>query len=313
LPGGVGRYLRRRALRILPAYYAAFVFSLLLIALLSAMRTPISIEWMDALPAFGLKSLIAHLLLVHNFSFQWAFKDDPPIWTVATQWQIYLLFPLLLLPIWRRIGAIGVVILAMTIGLGGFLYTGKGHAVAPWFLGLFAMGMAAAVRAGKSPAGKYDAKIFGWLATLLFGSYAWTTLDFSFGGLRFLTVDGWESISIHWFFDTWIALATVCLLIFANAVNQPKQGAPPMNINANSHWLLKSLSARWLVAVGGISYSLYLIHDPLLALMKIGMIRASLGAYEQFIVYLIIGVPMLLLASYAFYRLFEKPFTGNRF
>jgi peptidoglycan/LPS O-acetylase OafA/YrhL len=331
LPGGVGRYIRRRARRLLPGYYAAFGSSLLLIALLPALRTSLSIEWMDALPAFGLKSLIAHLLLIHNFSFQWAFKDDPPIWTVATQWQIYLLFPLVLLPIWRRIGSIGVVSVAMTIGLGGFLYTGKGHAAAPWFIGLFTLGMAAAARAGKSPAGKYDAKIFGWLAALLFGAYAWTTLDFSFGGLRFLTVDGWESISIHWFFDTWIALATACLLIFASAVDRAKDISPRTDAlrtdapqtdapqrgaakssKANSHWLLNWLCARWLVAIGGISYSLYLIHDSLLAVMKIAMTRCSLGPYEQFFVYLLIGLPMLLLISALFSRLFEKPFIGDQ-
>ena len=66
---------------------------------------------------------------------------------------------------------------------------------------------------------------------------------------------------------------------------------------------------RWLVGIGTIYYSVYLIHDPLLALMKIGLDRAGLGQYEQFGCYLVFGIPVLLGISWVFYRVFEKPFS----
>ena len=237
--------------------------------------------------------VLSHFLLVHNFSYRWAFKADPPIWVVATQWQIYLLFPVLLLPLWRRIGMTGTVLAAVVLGLGLFLATGKGHAAAPWFLGLFAFGMAAAVRE-RSGRG-YERRFYGWLAAILFAAYAGITLAFSFGRYRFLTPNGWEGITVHWFFDCWIALATACLLIFASA--------------ADGHWLLKCLSRRWLVGIGTISYSVYLIHDPLLAMMKIGLDRAGLGPYEQFGCYLAVGVPVVLGISWVFHSIFEKPYA----
>ncbi len=58
-----------------------------------------------------------------------------------------------------------------------------------------------------------------------------------------------------------------------------------------------------------VSYSLYLIHDPLIALMKIGLDRMGLGQYQQFGCYLVVGVPVLLGVSWVFYRVFEKPFV----
>jgi peptidoglycan/LPS O-acetylase OafA/YrhL len=295
LRGGFANYLSRRAGRLLPAYFAAFSASLVLIFLLPPLRRNLSVEWQDALPITGpgsLKMLISHLLLVHNFSYRWAFKADPPVWVVATQWQIYLLFPLLLLPIWRRIGIAGTVLIGLILGLGFFLATGKGHAAAPWFLSLFTIGMAAAARE-RSRRG-YERWLYGWLTAILFASYAAVTLAFSCGYYRFLTPNGWEGITIHWFFDTWIALATACLFIFASA--------------APEHWLLRLISRGWLVAIGTIAYSLYLIHDPILAVMKIGLDRANLGQYEQFACYLVIGVPVLLAISWGFHLLFEKPF-----
>ena len=298
LRGGLVGYIGRRAGRLLPAFFAAFAGSILVIRWWPAMQGRLSVEWQDALPVTGpgsAKMIFSHLLLVHNFSYRWAFKGDPPVWTVATQGQIYLLMPLLLLPIWRRIGMSGTVVAALVLGLGTFLATGRGHAAAPWFLGLFAFGMAAAQRE-RTHRG-YERRFYGWLAAILFAAYAGVTLAFSFGCYRFITINGWEGVGAHWFFDCWIALATACLLVFASS--------------AQEHWLTRLLGRPWLVGVGAISYSVYLIHDPILAMMKIGLDRGGLGQFEQFGCYLAVGLPILLGAGWVFHQLFEKPF-GER-
>jgi peptidoglycan/LPS O-acetylase OafA/YrhL len=49
--------------------------------------------------------LIAYMSIIH------------PLWTVATEWQLYFFFPLFLLPIWRRFGLTSVVLAAFLIGI----------------------------------------------------------------------------------------------------------------------------------------------------------------------------------------------------
>jgi peptidoglycan/LPS O-acetylase OafA/YrhL len=211
LAGGVWAYLGRRARRILPPYYAALIFSIALILLFRPLRGALSPEWVDAGPAFGtnnpaigVKDIVAHLLLVHNLSWKWASKIDPPMWTIGTEWQIYFLFPLILLPVWRQVGNVGIVAVGLGIGLGFFFLTGKGHATAPWFLGLFAMGAAAAARKREKPV-----RGFGWLAAVLLAIYAVITFEAAFNMLRFLTVEGLFGLwPFSWAFDVVIGIAT---------------------------------------------------------------------------------------------------------
>src|SRR5215218_948233 len=68
-------------------------------------------------------------------------------WSVATEWQIYFLFPLLLLPLWRRFGSACAVAAAAVVGLLPHFLLPESRNLdwaCPWFLGLFAMGMAVA-------------------------------------------------------------------------------------------------------------------------------------------------------------------------
>ena len=44
--------------------------------------------------------LVSHVLLIHNLSMKWIFQLAPPFWTVATEGQIYLLFPVMVV-LWR--------------------------------------------------------------------------------------------------------------------------------------------------------------------------------------------------------------------
>jgi peptidoglycan/LPS O-acetylase OafA/YrhL len=299
MPGGVLAYIYRRARRILPPYYAALFFSIALILAVPALRGPVSGEWADAVPALGAKNLVAHLLLIHNLSYNWASKIDPGMWTIATEWQIYFLFPLLLLPMWRRLGNAGMVTVGMGLGLGLFLLTGKGHAAAPWFLGLFALGAAVAAREASGKRRPGEALRLGWLAAILFAIFAVITFECAFGMLRFLTVHGMEGTwPYFWAFDVLIGIATACLLIFASASIADQK----------PHLLVRWLSSRWLVRIGVASYTLYLIHDPILAVLKLGLDRIHLGPFEQFAAMILVGGPIVLAATYLFHIVFERPF-----
>lgn len=147
LKGGFGEFMRRRARRILPPYYAALALSLLAIVLLPSLHdlSHPNALWNTTLPAFTPGVILSHLALIHNFNPGWHSKIDYPMWSVATEWQIYFFFPLVLLPIWRRWGSAATVAIAFVISLAPlFLFFDRFSGVSPHFLGLFALGMAAA-------------------------------------------------------------------------------------------------------------------------------------------------------------------------
>jgi peptidoglycan/LPS O-acetylase OafA/YrhL len=91
LRGGALNFFRRRAWRILPTYYLALLFSWALGA--SIISQPLGYLWGGSVPVSG-KSILTHLLLVHDI-----FGDNTNInyafWSIAVEWRIYFLFPLL--------------------------------------------------------------------------------------------------------------------------------------------------------------------------------------------------------------------------
>ncbi len=76
----IRHYLVRRFLRIYPAYLVA----VLLFALVYDVAHPLSSR---------IIMVATHLLLVHNFSEVTVFNLSAPLWSVATEFQLYLLLP----------------------------------------------------------------------------------------------------------------------------------------------------------------------------------------------------------------------------
>src|SRR5665213_1519018 len=78
-----------------------------------------------------------------------------PMWSIALECQIYVVFALLLVPVWRRFGPWAQLAVALAIGLAPqLLFRGALAYTAPWLLGLFAMGVVAA---------RGRVRITGWL------------------------------------------------------------------------------------------------------------------------------------------------------
>jgi peptidoglycan/LPS O-acetylase OafA/YrhL len=134
LRGGLWDYFLRRSRRILPVYFTALLLSVAFYRLV--WEAPVDV-----------RSLGAHVLLIHHLFPAWVFDLNPVMWTVALEWQIYAFFPLLLLPTWRRWGWQAAVLVALAVGLAPVIFLPAGSDLmwtAPWFLGLFGFGMAAA-------------------------------------------------------------------------------------------------------------------------------------------------------------------------
>ncbi len=298
LRGGVVEYLKRRARRILPVYYAALIISLLLIAAIPALNRISESGWDASLPAFRTDIIVSHLLLFHNLSDNWSHKIDYPMWSVATEWQIYFIFALILLPLQRRFGLAVTVISATLLGLiPHWLFNRTVDKACFEFIGLFAFGMAGAVISFSSLVhhNSIRNKIpWGTLALILLLPIAYFA--------KFRAQGDWAHLVLS---NIVLGLATVCLLIYcANALQSADEQSLPLSV--------RFLKAKPCVVLGSFSYSLYLIHAPVLALLTAALNKFHLTAATTVEVYLIGAVPLCVLAAYLFYLLFEKPFLVKR-
>jgi peptidoglycan/LPS O-acetylase OafA/YrhL len=74
---------------------------------------------------------------------------------------------------------------------------------------------------------------------------------------------------------------------------------------------LRVLGSKPLVALGGFSYSLYLLQHPMLKLAQKALVRLELGADANLFLQIALVTPVLLALSWLFAELFEKPFTSG--
>ena len=68
------------------------------------------------------------------------------------------------------------------------------------------------------------------------------------------------------------------------------------------------LSAPWLVRIGLFSYSIYLVHAPLLHLSWFVLRQLGLSDDLNFVVLAVICLPLIVAVSYGFHCMFERPF-----
>jgi len=298
LRGGFKAYILRRARRILPPYYAALGLCLLLIALTPSLQHPADAHWDSALPALTLPATVTHLLLIHTFWAATKTAIDPPMWSIATEWQIYFALPWILLPISRRFGKLAMLGTAFVIAWAPTLLPNLPLAPfliqAEWtFLSAFACGMLAA-QIGVSPHPGERA---------LRERIPWGSLTI---GLALLTAVAALSrllIQHRMLGDVLVGFTMMALLIYCTGI---VSGTATRTIP----WALKLLQARPLVSVGVFSYSLYLIHFPILALIHIQLRALHLAPVTRLGVLLFVGTPVCIAAAYLFHLAFEKPFLA---
>jgi peptidoglycan/LPS O-acetylase OafA/YrhL len=294
---GLASYFARRAWRILPPYYATVLGSLLLIALVPVLETPTTTIWADSFPAFGLAPIGSHLLLIHNLFRSLANRIDGPLWSVATEWQIYFFFPLLLLPLWRRFGAALTVLVGFAIGCSLlWLAPDVANSSASWYLGLFALGMCAAgIGFASRP-----------LESALRERVPWGVLS---ALLLALAALGASVLIKFWFRHMPLSDAMVGATTAVSLVYLTKHAVKPAS--TSRPFCLRVLESAPLVAVGRFSYSLYLTHLPVVALLYFGLRRLALSASTEMLLLSVLSVPASLLFSYAFFWVFERRFVGS--
>jgi peptidoglycan/LPS O-acetylase OafA/YrhL len=291
VPGGVFSYIRRRAWRILPAYYVALFLSLALISVTPALQTQQNTAWDTKIPVTT-GAIISHLLLIHNILPDWIFKIDGPMWSVAIEWQIYFLFPTLLLPILRRTNMLITTGIVTAIALLPHFLLPRSinlDFTHPWFLALFTIGMAGAtvVFSDNPTVARYRALIpWRWLNP---------ALTIALLAALFMQKDwmGWHDFLS----ESLVGLIAMSWLIqYASTIRQGRRRSLSQRI----------LESRLLVGLGAFSYSIYLIHNPIQGLINQELLHVAMPADVRLALMVGVVTPFAVLCSYVFYILVER-------
>jgi peptidoglycan/LPS O-acetylase OafA/YrhL len=292
LPRGTTDYLRRRARRILPPYYAAIGVSLALIAAFPVLQHRAGTAWDSKIPVTP-AGILSHVLLIQDVMPQWIFQADGPLWSIAVEWQLYFFLPFALLPLRRRWGTVPTV---LTAGLAGPLLAiaVPGSQIAhPWLLGCFALGMLA--------------------ADMVYGG-----ADFRFHPL--LTRCARPAVLVPATVASVAAFAAVApklsnALVIADTVTAALVAAWIVAVATGASPLVRRvkriLESRALLTVGMFSYSIYLVHAPVLALLNLESLHWRLPLAGRLALMVAVAAPLAVGVGYLFHRLVEKRFLTS--
>jgi peptidoglycan/LPS O-acetylase OafA/YrhL len=293
--GGTSDYLRRRARRMLPPFYAAMIISLIVSFLVP--HNP----YMKFSRAWTPGSLITHLFMVHNLSQNFRYSIDAPCWTVGAEWQLYVLYPLVLLPVWRRFGITNLIVLASILSLLPVLHGGDAVNFHSWYILIFAFGMCgAAIQYYDREEEVKWRKIVPWskLSSILFSIFfASCVVDIAIH--RHLWMEYIPTWHRFCFFETLMGVACMTLLVHSGQV----LGGPDKGRRSP---LMRILSFRAFTVIGMFSYSHYLMHYPVLMTIRWATIIFRVPAPIIILLMYFVAIPVSLSAGYMFFLLVES-------
>ncbi|MET3422834.1 peptidoglycan/LPS O-acetylase OafA/YrhL [Actinoplanes tereljensis] len=279
--GGLGRYVRRRAWRILPAYWGALAFSLV-------------IAWFVVPqphnPEPTAKSVAVFTLLLQDLIP--APTPNGAFWSISVEVLLYGALPLLLV-LCRRFGpAVMLAVVTLPVVVVGFVVfdgsppTGDNW-LTPHLVPVFAAGV---VAAGVVAAGDRFRRL-PWLLISVLAAVPVGALILH-QGVRWFT-------GHYYWVDMAIAPAMTAFLLAIVS------GRPAV--------LIRLLDSRPLERLGSFSYSLYLIHLPIVVAISLKLVAPRLGhGVAAFLVTTVLGGGLSLVGAWFFARVFEFPFQRYR-
>jgi peptidoglycan/LPS O-acetylase OafA/YrhL len=286
LVGGIRGFLLRRCRRTLPPYFVALAFSVVVVALFeNQLNTPASYGE-SLLPVLSPGPLLSHVFLVHNLNREWIFTINSALWSVATEWHIYLVFAFVFNPLSKYIPVWILIPLGLALGIALHVGLGINSGAALWLLGLFAMGMLACeVALGKpTRANRLPWRGIGLAAFALFAALfviqQTTLFRWSFGQTHLMVA-----------LDCLIGIATSCFII---AACQDRRLAAP-------------LERRIFQRLGAFSYSLYLTHFPVLVIADAVLRRSGVSPLAHLAGLVFLAVPVAIALAVVTYWLTERP------
>jgi len=277
--GGLARFARRRAWRILPPYWASLAFSLV-------------IAW-TVLPPPGEPEPTGKTVAVYGLLLQDVVSAPVPngvFWSIAVEAQLYVVLPLLLLVLRRAgaavmLGAVTAIVVAVGLLAPAVPIVALLMRFGPQFAVLFALGVvAAAVLAPGAPVRRWAAlaavAAAPVLATIAAKGSVWTVGHFF-----------WIDIAIG---------PAVALLLAGVATGRPAA-------------LVRVLDWRPIRGLGSYSYSLYLIHAPVVWIISQRVVDPWVAPGGlRFAANLVLAVPLAIVVARVFASVFELPFQRHR-
>ncbi len=271
-------YTRRRALRILPAYW----FALAVLALWPGLN--FTGGWWR------------YALLLQAYDARTVLGGIPPAWTLCVEISFYALLPLYALALRRARGSVAVelaVLAALSIAVLAFRtalhHDGGAHTIEGTLLGLFdwfAAGMALAVlsAAGRLPT---RAPWAWWAAAVALFALVSTAV----GAPRTYDERAWSGAG-------WLAAHVLYAAIAACVVL-------PAITGRDDRGPRRVLSVRLLAWLGLVSYGIFLWHWPLLAELRDQGVHGWAGLA-------LLGLPLTVACAALSYHLVEQPLLKRK-
>ncbi len=275
------RFAHRRAWRILPPYWPALLFSLV-------------VAWtLVGQPGVGAptgKSVVVYGLLLQDVF--GAPSPNGAFWSIAIEAQLYLVLPFLLLML-RRFGAAvmlgGVTAVVAAVGLlaPSVSVVDLLMRFTPQFAALFAVGVVAAGVLGNVERWR---RVPWPLLTVLATAPV----------VGLIAIAGPEWTVEHYFWVDLAAGPAVGLLLAGIAVGRPTP-------------VVRLLDVRPIRSLGSFSYSLYLTHAPVVVVVSQLIVVPQLAhGTPTFLLTLAIAVPGAVIFARLFAAVFELPFQRHK-
>jgi peptidoglycan/LPS O-acetylase OafA/YrhL len=277
----VATFFARRCRRLLPAYYATLVL------LLAAYAVAAGHWGLDPMSAAGLAGQAAtHVGLMHQLFPSTFYGLNGAYWSLGLEWELYLTLPLIIMAVRRiglarTVGAVVVLNVAYRLALWVAVTQGLMAAGTPLatvvlpnlFLGRwaeFALGMVAAELYMRGLSGSWGRRLVvpGLLAV---------PLSFAVSG----------NPLVHLLFGV-IFFMVVCL------------------VAADDNLVARAFSWSPLVVVGVMSYSLYLVHQPLIQIGAHLLGKGGRVAPNQVFAELLLALPVVLAAAWFVFVAVER-------
>lgn len=286
LPGGFWGYMKRRARRIIPPYWATIVITTVL--LLTVIGEKTHTHWDNSVPLSWRGFVVNMLLLqdlispVRNVAYT--------LWSVSVEFHIYLLLPLMLF-IRRKSNWWAAVGVGTLLGIAGMVLQTQStwvRGLYPDYYVLFVMGFASCLLV-KNPTRIVNAIPWGALSLISIAVFILLCNRFP---------DAWVGRRHQW--AGLLLGVAACTLFLAMGTQRAKI-------------VTSILSSRTLVMVGGFSYSLYLIHAQVLQLFwKYVVIPKNMPSEEQLLWGWLLACPISIICAWLFSLVFEKPFLNQK-
>jgi peptidoglycan/LPS O-acetylase OafA/YrhL len=284
-----GEFFRRRCKRLMPAYYVALVLALALAVVTAG-------KW--GLPSLSLGDtifqLVTHIALVHTLFPTTFYSLNGAFWSLGLEWQLYLALPLLIL-LTRRFGLAQAVALAVAVNV------------------IYRLAVGLVIDAGLVDSNELVA--ISVLPNQLPGRWA----EFAFG---MVAADLYASGRLErWSrFLPGMLIAIVVLIPTSLVASQFQLGHIVYGslfftllcvVLASNNPVARILGWRPLVALGTMSYSLYLVHQPAIQLVATWLQLNRPDLSPSMVFYALLATfPLVLLVAWLLFITVERRTMG---